>query len=52
MKRESKRLKILSNQMPESMICGKYVNLLNDVAFKWVFAREANKHEFQTNLYK
>ena len=43
MKRESKRLKILSNQMPESMICGKYVNLLNDVAFKWVFAREANK---------
>ena len=29
--------------MPESMICGKYVNLLNDVAFKWVFAREANK---------
>ena len=43
MKRESKRLKKLSNQMPESMICGKYVNLLNDVAFKWVFAREANK---------
>ena len=31
------------NQMPENIICGKYVNLLNDVAFKWVFAREANK---------
>ena len=24
-------------------VCGKYVNLMNDVAFQWVFGRETNK---------
>ena len=24
-------------------LCGKYVNLMNDVAFQWVFGRESNK---------
>ena len=28
-------------QIPE--ICGKYVNLMNDVAFQWVFGQESNK---------
>ena len=28
-------------QIPD--ICGKYVNLMNDVAFQWVFGQESNK---------
>ena len=43
MKCKSKPVRKMSDPMPENIICGKYVNLLNDVAFKWVFAREANK---------
>ena len=43
MKSKSKPVRKMSDPMPENIICGKYVNLLNDVAFKWVFAREANK---------
>ena len=41
-----KQKNILSEESSNALthdVCGKYVNLMNDVAFQWVFGQESNK---------
>ncbi|MCQ2071663.1 MAG: Rpn family recombination-promoting nuclease/putative transposase [Bacteroidaceae bacterium] len=43
MNRKNKSSEDISSNCQAAGVCSKYVNLMNDVAFQWVFGQESNK---------